>query len=233
MLARLKKTILDYFFPIVCSGCGKEGLCLCEKCVRKIEPSANNICYLCNKNFSDLGICEICREKSSLDQIIVAVKFKNSVVEKAIHDLKYNFIEELAKILADLLSEKVIGLGLQNVFYNQTIIPIPLHKKRFFQRGFNQSQLIAQSFAKRLNCHVEKNFLARKKPTDQQAKLTRVERFVNIKEAFICQSLPDNIKSAVYLLDDVLTTGATLNEAARILKAAGAKKVIALAVAHE
>jgi ComF family protein len=178
-------------------------------------------------------VCTACQKQSAVDEIIAISQYKNTVIERVIHDLKFNYIEELAKPLANLLSLKLKELNYQSVVTNAIIIPVPLHKKRYLERGFNQARLLAELIAKEFDATLNSKLIKRIKYTDQQAQLKRQERFANLKDAFTCLA-PDRVEDkTIFLVDDVLTTGATLNEAARALKNSGAKKVIGLVLAHD
>ena len=106
-----------------------------------------------------------------------------------------------------------------------------MHKKRFAERGFNQSEKIAQHFCIENDIILQTDLLVRNRNTYQQAKLTRAERLVNLNRAFDVK-LDKNLPSNIILFDDVLTTGATFREAADALKKAGVEKVVCLAVCH-
>jgi len=222
--------LLDCFFPKYCFVCQKEGEYLCSACFDKIEL-AKNKCYLCQAETAELGICPACQNKSKIDSIIVATPYTGNITGQMVESLKYNYVEDLAPILAKLIEKRIKRDKLQGLVINKLLIPIPLHKKRFLERGFNQSELLAAELGQRLQGQVENKIVKRIRYTAQQAKLTRAERLKNIKEAFIVGSIHRNVDEVI-LVDDVVTTGSTLSEAARALKQAGIKKVIAVAVCH-
>ncbi|PIR94563.1 hypothetical protein COT97_00805 [Candidatus Falkowbacteria bacterium CG10_big_fil_rev_8_21_14_0_10_39_11] len=230
MLANWKNLIIDLFFPKECLVCGRGDEHFCLTCQKKIVYLKDNVCLICNRQPSTIGICSNCQPGISLDQIIVSVRYKGTVIEKIIHEYKFNFIEELAEFLANLLLEKISH---QNVHLDHTTIvcPIPLHPKRFAERGFNQSAVLAQFIAKGFGCQYQDKTIVRSKYTDQQAKLNRSERIDNLHQAFTINNHELKNKTIV-LVDDVITSGTTMNEAAKCLKQAGAATVIAMAVAH-
>lgn len=232
MIKQIKKIILDTFFPKECLICGAADDYFCPDCQKKLIHLPEDVCLICNKNKAINGVCFSCQEKTSLDGIIAAVKFSNTVAEKVIHELKYNYIEELAEQLANLLIRRIIEKDFLGQLQNQILIPVPLHKKRFLERGFNQSQLLAEYLQKKFACNVQTNIVKRKKKTQQQAKLKREKRFDNVSGAF---ELLDEQKikgQKIFILDDVITSGATINEIAKLLKNHGADKVYGLAVGH-
>lgn len=232
MISKIINFFWNLIFPVECVVCGQDGCYWCDSCKNKIQYLDEQICLFCNKNQTTTGICESCLSQTALAEIISVAKYKDTVLEKVIHELKFNYLEKLAEDLANLLSLKIIQKQKAVELSQAVLIPIPLHKKRFLQRGFNQSELIAKIISAKFNCELKTDILYRQKSTSQQAKLDRQQRLENIKQAFRCWQ-PDTIKNRiVYLLDDVFTSGATMNEAAKVIRACGAQKVIALVVAH-
>jgi ComF family protein len=152
------------------------------------------------------------------------------LVKELISALKFDYIEEIAEKLAELFVQSVDKADLTDKLNKQLILPIPLHKKRFLERGFNQAELIAVEIAEMLNMQFNKIGLDRIKNTKQQANLSKKERFENMKDAF--SSGFDHIPDIIYLFDDVFTTGQTMNEAAKALKSIGVKEVNVLVLAH-
>jgi len=221
------KIFLDYVFPKQCFGCQNEGEYLCSACFDKIELLENK-CYLCSGGTSNLGVCNLCQKESNIDEIIVSSHYDNELSSKLIEAFKYNFVESLGETLVNLIERQVFEKQLFSRFENKVFVPIPLHKKRQIERGFNQAEILARLLAKKHGGFIELKLLKRKKHTLQQAKLTREERLVNMKESFIVQGQAEEI----VLVDDVLTTGATFSEAAKVLKMAGVKKIICVAVCH-
>ena len=205
---------------------------LCESCVASLPRVAADRCFLCNRQASEHGVCQSCANQSSLDQIVAVLKYKGTLTEKAIHNFKFNFIEELAKILANLLVEKITQTDLTAKLRAGLLIPIPLHRRRFLERGFNQAELLAGYLSQAFGSALRPELLKRVKYTKQQATLDRNNRLVNLKEAFEVTATAEILGRTIFLVDDVLTSGATMNEAARALKAAGATQVISLVIAH-
>ena len=222
--------LLDCLFPKHCFVCQKEGEYLCSACFDKIEL-ADNKCYLCGTMTQELGICSACQKLTDIDSVIVATAYDNNVAGLMVEALKYNFVEPIAPALAKLIQKRIFRDKLETIVIQKTLIPIPLHKKRFLERGFNQSQLLAAELSHCFQCRIESNLIKRVRYTSQQAKLTRAERLVNIKEAFAVKSFSLDLQEVI-LVDDVITTGSTLSGAAKVLKQAGVKKVIAVAVCH-
>jgi len=227
----LRAFVLDILFPIECFNCRREGAYLCEKCFGELK-------------FNDAKYQKQARanlKTSNLEKIIIAGDFKSSILHNLIIKYKYNFISALGKTLARFLilfwqNQILIQSSIQtkNCFthphcHELLIIPIPLSKKRRRYRGFNQAEIIAREFSAYFN--YELNFdLKRLKHTNPQVTLNEIERLENIKSVFAWQG--ENLNNyTIILIDDVVTTGATLNEAAQVLKEAGAKKIYGLVLA--
>lgn len=198
-----------------------------------------------------------CGVNYSLDGVWVAALYDEKLVAEAIKSFKYRFIfdlsENLSKLLIisinNLLSQaRISGAGLVAGldwrdfkkaremplallnFKENLIMPVPLAKKRLRWRGFNQSELLAERFAVYYNLEINKSSLIRLKHKKPQAKLSEKERLENVKNCFAWQG--DNLNGRnIILIDDVATTGSTLNQCAKVLKAAGAGEVWGLAVA--
>lgn len=150
-------------------------------------------------------------------------------MREAIHQLKYQNLRALAVPLAKMLREYLIASPLDV----DVLVPVPLHRKRLRERGYNQAKLLAQELTKLINKPVVDDILVRRRHTPPQARTTTLEeRTRNIAGAFACRdhSLRD---SRVLLIDDVATSGVTLNACAAVLKANGAAAVWGLVMARE
>src|SRR3989338_404064 len=233
--------ILDLIFPIRCVSCGK--FCslrlgyLCKKCAGLIPINKKFECIGCNR-VTILGkTCPTCRQSNPVDQLLVVSDYKNPAVIKIVKTLKYRFIKEMAVPISLLIKKYVIWLSISKKFNvlteNPIIVPIPLHKYRYNWRGFNQAELIAEEVSKIINCSFDTSIIRKRGKTKSQADIKEYDdRLKNIKEAFELIEA-DRIKNrTIVLVDDVCTTGATLNECARVLKESGAGKVVALVFAR-
>ncbi|NQT50087.1 ComF family protein [Candidatus Kuenenbacteria bacterium] len=231
LLRKYWENLLDYIFPKECADCGKEGEYLCSSCFNKIGFIEKFPCFVCNNGDHEIGICPECSSKTGIDQIIVATTYTDNLVGQMVEDFKYNYIESLKHTLAKILNQQIQNRELAGVFWNNVLLPIPLHKKRLIERGFNQAEELAKVLSLKYNCILEDGLILRVKNTDQQAKLNRQERFENLKQAFQF-NLKKPVPGKVILIDDVLTTGVTFAEAAQTLKQAGVQKVVCVAVCH-
>jgi ComF family protein len=219
--------LLDLIFPKYCVGCGKEGVWLCKDCKEKIIYIKNPTCPSCNRLTSNGKFCNRCRSDSYLTGVIVAAYYNEGPLKEAIHNYKYNLIFDLKHELSDILSETL------NKRWNKKayLVPVPLHKKRKAERGFNQSELLTEEICKKFNFILIKNKLVRKKYTTQQVKLSGKKRRQNMIGAFGWIGGKEIKNKTIILVDDVYTTGATLQECAKMLRLAGAREIWALVLA--
>jgi len=219
----------EYLFPCECLICDKElnqEEYLCSSCFDTIEYFKSFPCFICNRGTFDSGICPACSEKTKINNIFVATKYTDSVAGKVVEAVKYNFMETMVGTMSAILEKAIDD---KNYLLNALLIPIPLHRKRFAERGFNQAEELARRLAIKYNCDVDEKLIKRVKYTGQQAKLDRDGRLVNLKDAFFCTGQPSE---KVIIVDDVLTTGSTFVEAAKVLNANGAKEIYCVAVCH-
>jgi len=171
-----------------------------------------------------------------MDGVIYALDYaENPQIQAAIQQFKYRFTKELAEYFGDLIAQKLRELSM-NKGKTNILIPVPLHKKRLNYRGFNQAELIAKSVCERVGDSRISHLLRRVKNTSQQAKLNKKERHDNLEDAFVLESgllQESGLQNSVYfIVDDVCTTGSTLENCAKVLKESGLKKVYGLVVAR-
>lgn len=158
----------------------------------------------------------------------------NGVLLEAIHKLKYNGKTSLAKPLGLMMAEKLSSAlsPHSSVLTFDLIVPIPLHKKRLKERGFNQSLLLAREVAKRHHIKMDYLNFKRVRFTEPQINLKGDERLKNVRGAFLVKDARVFKKMRILLIDDVYTTGATVMECSKVLKKAGAKDVYVLTLAR-
>jgi ComF family protein len=235
---KIKKIILDTIFPIFCLTCNTEGFWLCSQCFSKVKLLDFQLCPACEINITEKGIlCPVCREskKSSLDSLVVSTSYENPAVKKMIHNLKYRFVADIAKPLADLMVKALLKNDLSIPDY---IMPIPLHPRRLRWRGFNQSLLLAERISENLAPLMKievLDILERKKYNQPQMKIKKYsERLANVKNIFsLKMQLPDLKNKTILLVDDIATTGATLEECAKILKEKEVKKIFSIVISRQ
>lgn len=233
MISSIKAFVLDLFFPRECLGCGCDDTYLCNDCLAKTARLPLQGCPICGTpNYWGLPCSIPCKKQSYIDQLLVAGDYHASkILPQAIHTFKYNFSVDLAGSLA---------IPLKNVFSffhssTQTVITsVPLHRKRLRFRGFNQSQLLAQRLAQSTGKQYL-DLLSRVKNTHAQAHNSQQQRQCNMMDAFkfnhnyLNETAP---LQHVTIVDDVYTTGSTLNECAKTLKLSGVKLVTGLVIAR-
>ena len=190
------------------------------------------LCYACPTDFPRA-------ERPTLKWIYPALDYRHAGVRKAVHLLKYKRKKQIAQVLGDLLYERIIeevhDLEKMHNFTNPVYISIPLHWKKYKKRGFNQVDLLLRQIERNSTekIKIKKRTLIKLRDTSNQARIkNRKERLENVVGSFVVRR-PEKVKGRnIILLDDVATTGATLSEARKVLKEAGAKKVVAFTVAH-
>jgi len=222
----------DLFFPKFCLGCLYLGSYICPNCQKKLLYVKKESCFYCQKP-SPYGLTHFhCQKKDGIDGIM-AVFYYNSLLRKIIKNTKYQratkVLQELFQITSSNFIEKFLFF---KDFKNIYLQPVPLHPKKERERGFNQADLII-SFFKKILPFPTASFLLRKKETQPQAQIkNKKERYLNIKGAFaIKPGIKIKPETKIVLVDDVLTSGFTLIEAAKTLKKAGVKEVFALTLA--
>jgi len=205
MLNKIKKIFLDLIFPISCIGCGKGDKLVCDKCYCSLLDNLNHV------------------KKSSLsslyiDNILVAFDYRFTLAAKLIKNFKYNFIFGLDNYLASLLISFIADYPISKI---DCIIPIPLSKKRKNWRGFNQSYLLANVIGNYYDILVNRDIISRKINNRPQVGLNAESRKQNIKGIFEINNYYNLKNKKILLVDDVITTGSTLNECAKLLKEKG------------
>ena len=228
-VARLGGIALNLLFPQWCVGCGKKGDFICHSCRRSLPRIMPPLCPRCGKPQSSGILCSSCVSwQAEIDGIRSPFRF-DGVMRQAIHQLKYRNLRTLAAPLARLLNDYLITSPVPG----EVLVPVPLHRKRLRERGYNQSSLLARELSKLTSLPVVDDCLIRQRHAPPQTKTSTVdERQSNVVDAFACgdQRLRDK---QVLLIDDVSTSGATLDACAVALKAAGATSVWGLVLARE
>jgi ComF family protein len=228
-LFKIKGAALEFFFPQKCLGCGEEGSLLCITCLKSLPRILPPICPECGKPQPGGILCSGCFSRSAdIDGIRSPLKF-SGLAREAIHQFKYKNLRSLSRSLSVLLKDYLQ----QDPLPAQVLVPVPLHPRRLRERGYNQSFLLAQELGKLLHLPVEPDCLVRTRYVLPQARTSSAEqRRRNVKQAFACRNFSLR-SSQVLLIDDVATSGATLEACAAALKSAGAASVWGLVLARE
>jgi len=232
------KSLLDLAFPRYCAGChgriGDEFLYLCWNCMANIRLVKPPYCLLCgDPAHGDLPkkyFCAGCARKKPFFDCARSALIYSGLTKEMILDFKYRgaiwLSSDMGQLMFACLSAHFNVANIECVTY------VPLFKTRERERTYNQSFLLAMEVAKRLNLRVN-DFLMRLQATVSQTYLTSSERKNNVKGKFAIKNDRRNLEGRrVLLVDDVMTTGATVNECARMLKQAGAQEVLVLTLAR-
>lgn len=227
--SRLKRVALDLVFPRWCVGCGQEGSFICPDCCSWLPQIEPPVCRRCGyPQTVDVDVCPECADwPSDLDSECALFRFEG-VIRIAVHQLKYHNLKALSDELAGFMFAYLIA----NPLAIDVLVPVPIHPRRLRERGYNQSRLLANLLAKLTGWPLSES-LVRNQPADSQTQASDVgQRWRNVRNAF--RVPPDAFKDKrVLLIDDVVTSGATLNACATALKVNGAVSVRALTLARE
>lgn len=243
--------LLDIFFPKFCLGCQKEGTYLCDDCRALLDISEFSYC-LCEANGHPKrlpedhgGKCSNCSKKE-LSGLYFALPYKETgapgaLTRSLIYQFKYKpYLKDLAKTLASIIVEHLVisGKNTNNIWENSILVPVPLSQKKLKERGYNQSEEIAKELSKVLNVPIVSNVLIKIKHTNSQKGLSKTEREKNLQGVFTIKAggmsdIPQISGKKVFLVDDVYTTGSTMQECSSVLRKAGAKSVWGICIARE
>ncbi len=220
--------IKAFLFPRYCFTCGEilqpEDLLLCPECLPTIRRNPEP-CPICARPLQENSPCLSCFRKRPTFTRTIAPFLYSPPLSRALCELKYQKKIHLVREIGDLWQRYFQG----DLGQDLLVCPVPLHRKRLRERGFNQSSLLARRiFGK----NRVRELLFRKRATSPQASLSLNERFKNVKGAFEARETGPIKGKKILLFDDILTTGATVEECARALLAAGAKEVWVAVVAR-
>lgn len=207
-IGKVFSTLLDFILPQFCLGCRKEGSLCCPQCLASLELLPLDPLPWADNHFT-FSACYICLD------------YKNKLVQRLIKAFKYQYLEHISDLLANFLYHQALKLNLPS---NTLICNIPLHKSKRKQRGFDQTELLAKKLALKLNLEYSP-LLSRIKKTKTQAQLSKEDRQKNMKDVFVLNK--EINYHPILLIDDIATTGSTLNEASKLFKT----KVICLVIA--
>lgn len=232
MIRKAGKLFLDMLYPRRCPVCHDiavpGGSRICNVCREKLKPITGPRCFRCSKPLKreEQEYCKDCRKTRLFGQGIGIFPY-GSVLQESLFKLKYGKRQEYGSFygqIAAVYSREIIrNWGVE------IIIPIPLHRKRMEKRGYNQAELIAEALGKTLCIPVDSRLMKRKVNTRPQKELDYRERKQNMKNAFFLKG--ENRYRRILLVDDIYTTGSTIEAAAELLKRNGAENVFFLTIA--
>ena len=218
---------LDWIYPPTCSGCGSEGVRWCLNCDNSLVKIVEDVCSICGYPSGNGEICEKClQSKPSFMQLRSIFKYQTGI-RKALHQLKYK--NDLG--MGDILGQKCAHFMKSLSWSIDIISSVPLGKRRRKERGYNQAALIAYPMALLLNTPYESNIVKRVKETHSQIDYSADQRKENMQNAFISNSNVIRGKN-ILIVDDVITTGSTMDSCADALLRGGANNVYGLSVAR-
>ena len=234
----LVEKLLQFFLPSQCHCCekfleeGRKGIC--PDCFSKIRWLAPPFCSVCGTPFRSKEVenhpCGACATKEKYFTMARALGYYEGPLQEAIHRWKYQGRMSLTSFFGEWMAE-----ALQRYWRPSSLdllIPVPLHRQRLRERGFNQALLLAQELSQRTGILCHKRVLQKKKPTLPQVNLSGSEREKGVRGAFQIMEKEKLKGKSILLVDDVYTTGATVNECAKVLMAGGAERVDVLTLAH-
>jgi len=225
-LENLHRMALDLLFPARCLSCGREKGYICPGCMDTLERLKPPVCPVCNIPLTNNRQCD-CRYFKSLDGLISPFVFRGTI-RQAVIQLKYHNLRAIAPLLGSLLWDCWSARPAPA----DILAAVPLHKKRLRRRGYNQSQLLVNQLSRLSGIPCAKSLVKiQNTPSQVEAQHTRARR-VNVEKAFLVAGDEFHGKK-VLIVDDVATTGATLDSCATALKEAGALTVRGLTLARE
>lgn len=215
MLKKFINYLLDFIWPQFCLGCGKEGSLCCAYCLNDIILEYDFAVSWPDKNDLSFNAGYIC------------CHYQNQLVQKILKTYKYSYLENMSDLLINILERQARRLELPA---DTIITNVPLHRRKLKERGFDQTKILATGLAKQLGLSYQL-LLRRIRYTKTQAQLKKAERQKNVAKVFEAPSAAGGAGRTILLIDDITTTGATLNEASRALRQAGYSQIICLVLA--
>lgn len=237
-MSSFAERLLQFFLPPQCHCCEKileerqQGICL--DCLSKIHWIEPPFCPVCGTPFAsrEAGnhLCGACMSKKKHFTMARALGSYEGTLQEVIHRWKYHGKTNLTPFFGEWMVEGLYRYWNPNPFH--LLIPVPLHKKRVRERGFNQALLLVKELSRRTGIPYQKRVLQKKRPTTPQVSLSGVAREKGIRGSFQMIGGEELEGKCILLVDDVYTTGATVNECAKVMRASGAERVDVLTLAH-
>ncbi len=219
----IMERIVSVFTPYDCIICGYEGLIVCEACLPLICPAVPSRCYICRASTMDFAVCGRCRPSSKLRRVYVRSEL-SGIPKQLVHGLKYSYVQSVAVVMANFMTQILPDSS------SSLIIPVPTATSRLRRRGYDHTELIAARISRVIGA-VKVSALVRLSQTSQVGS-RRSLRVSQLKGAYRIARPGSLVDAHVLLVDDVVTTGSTLEAAAACLKAEGVKTVDAIVFAQ-
>ena len=217
----------DWLYPPVCAGCGKSGERFCADCLSQAVIIQGSLCAFCGRKIgAGRSLCAQCGHGNVFFDAAASWAVYGGVLREAIHALKYK--QDIG--LGDYFSTFLISLLKSRGWVFDLVLPVPISHDRLKERGYNQSALLSRPIAHHFRIEHTTKALHRVKETGTQVNHTKIERDEFLRDAFSAN--PAKLKERkVLLVDDIITTGSTINHCAKALKEAGASQVMAISIA--
>ena len=233
---KLKEKLLNIFFPkdIKCIVCSKELsentlYCLCDDCMNKLPFNNGKTCLRCDEPLTSMAnYCINCKKTVPHYKHNKSVFLYDGVLKKFVRGLKFDNKKFYSTTLSNFMASEYVKLNKDF----DVVIPVPLHTDRLKERGYNQSELLCTALKEKLKLNVCTNVLIKQVATKPQANLSKDAREKNLENVFKVIDRKLVKGKTILLVDDVFTTGTTINECAKTLKDAGAKEVWSLTLSH-
>ncbi len=219
--------VINIVYPVVCPVCGKtlgNRRQLCKKCQKEIRYIEEPSCKKCGKQLyeNEREYCGDCKKKVHAYDMGIAVFAYNDSIKKSIYDFKYKDMKVYARFYGKKMWE--YGKAYLDLWQPQAIVPVPISEQRFRKRGYNQAELIGKELSKNSGIPMDCKILYRRKNTLPQKEVKRENRRKNLENAFHISGNVVKYKKII-LVDDIYTTGSTIDECAKVLKAFGVEQV--------
>jgi len=228
-LSRLSSRAIDLLFPPRCLNCGAFGSYICDACRQAMPRALPPRCQICWMPERQTGSCPRCRLQKPAFEAARAAFIHTGAAREAVHALKYQGLSAIVPLMAELMADFLENHPLEA----DLLVAVPLHRRRQRQRGYNQAALLARELSRRLDMTTAPGAVRRLRSAPPQARLSDHDsRLANVAGAFAAD--PAQVQGMrILLIDDVMTSGATLNACASALREAGAASVSALTFSRE
>ncbi|MFH1877155.1 MAG: double zinc ribbon domain-containing protein [Candidatus Omnitrophota bacterium] len=232
MFDRIAASLQDLLFPRLCFACEEKirtGF-LCPPCTNKIKFLRPPVCRLCSSVISNntSGLCRSCRSRPAPYERLVSVAGYQEPLISLIHTFKYQHCDYLHYFLTNIMQEHLERIGMHAYGYDY-VTAVPMHPEKLKSRGYNQAALLAASLAKYFTIPFKNDIIYERKPKASQTTLTKLKRQENVQGLFSASEAARGAR--IILVDDIVTTGATIRECATALKIRGALAITAITLA--